>query len=854
MGLSSAAWAQTDVSSLISDPSTTTDMGTWTNGGVGTFHRNTWSSEGASDGSSMTTPFYEYWRNKTDGSLADATISSTLTDMVPGEYEFSALVRIYNEAAAFTISGATMYANDGTTDLAEALTTATSTGNGYYGTPSVKGAVGKDGTLSVGFKIAKASFNWIAFKSVKLVRNSVDQKVLKEIISEQLATADTYSDAVKIQSGLDKAITTANSASTDDELIAATAALKTALANAEVINGGDATSWIVNPSFDGNNNGWTINASSSSSVNKEILEGTAQEVWTSSPSSLSMDIYQDVAGLPAGVYRLTAEMKNHIAHNDEGNGYVNGAMGLYAQSGSNFSFAGVAAQSDSREAYSVLITVADGETLRLGVKNAYKVKAQWFNVDNFTLSYVGADYTSIADDEAAVTSLSAFTTVALNEKQNADLKDAATSAIKTFNSSKTMANYEAVQTALQAVYTSISNYYTSRTVLDQTASFLANSWNSNVYDQSVLDSYETEYTNGTLTDALTYTSGRPSTGVMEQVLVSGWSNVGTADNDLYINTWSKEGNSDGSEYYNPFYEVWGSDANTIAAKSFAKTITGLTANTTYSISAWVRVQLSTSAESGATPAGITMQAGEGEAVDVCAGANIAGTSRYMGIFSAVGTADENGHLALTFTVAEGNNVSWLAFKDVNCIAQASVTVTEKGKYADEEYYATYVTETVVDLDKCDFTAYAISVGNDVEYTPLTGVVPAGTPLVVMAKAAGIYAAAAGSGQGTSPTTSLQASDGTATSDGSTYYILANLTNGLGWYLLSENEIVPAGKCYLIYEGSNGVKFIGLDDATTAISTVKNAVKSGARYNVSGQRVDGSYKGIVIENGKKYLVK
>jgi alpha-amylase len=27
-----------------------------------------------------------------------------------------------------------------------------------------------------------------------------------------------------------------------------------------------------------------------------------------------------------------------------------------------------------------------------------------------------------------------------------------------------------------------------------------------------------------------------------------------------------------------------------------------------------------------------------------------------------------------------------------------------------------------------------------------------------------------------------------------------------------------------------------------------------RYNLAGQRVDETYKGIVIENGKKYLVK
>lgn len=36
-------------------------------------------------------------------------------------------------------------------------------------------------------------------------------------------------------------------------------------------------------------------------------------------------------------------------------------------------------------------------------------------------------------------------------------------------------------------------------------------------------------------------------------------------------------------------------------------------------------------------------------------------------------------------------------------------------------------------------------------------------------------------------------------------------------------------------------------------TVDNA-KNGVRYNLAGQRVNESYKGVVIENGKKMIVK
>ena len=45
------------------------------------------------------------------------------------------------------------------------------------------------------------------------------------------------------------------------------------------------------------------------------------------------------------------------------------------------------------------------------------------------------------------------------------------------------------------------------------------------------------------------------------------------------------------------------------------------------------------------------------------------------------------------------------------------------------------------------------------------------------------------------------------------------------------------------------------DPATAIGNQPTAVpRSGARYNLSGQRVDNGYRGLIIENGKKRLVK
>lgn len=49
----------------------------------------------------------------------------------------------------------------------------------------------------------------------------------------------------------------------------------------------------------------------------------------------------------------------------------------------------------------------------------------------------------------------------------------------------------------------------------------------------------------------------------------------------------------------------------------------------------------------------------------------------------------------------------------------------------------------------------------------------------------------------------------------------------------------------------------LISTTTGISSIRKAsqpTKDAPRYNLSGQRVSDGYKGIVIQNGHKYVVK
>ena len=45
--------------------------------------------------------------------------------------------------------------------------------------------------------------------------------------------------------------------------------------------------------------------------------------------------------------------------------------------------------------------------------------------------------------------------------------------------------------------------------------------------------------------------------------------------------------------------------------------------------------------------------------------------------------------------------------------------------------------------------------------------------------------------------------------------------------------------------------LGVDDIESQITSTIN---KGTRYNLSGQHVTEGYKGIVIQNGKKFIVK
>lgn len=199
-------------------------------------------------------------------------------------------------------------------------------------------------------------------------------------------------------------------------------------------------------------------------------------------------------------------------------------------------------------------------------------------------------------------------------------------------------------------------------------------------------------------------------------------------------------------------------------------------------------------------------------------------------------------------------------KSVNIVAldvpEETVTISPSG-------YSTYAAYYPVDYRKLGLTAYTVKLNAEktrIELDEVKGVVPAGVAVLLKGTADTPYALPKAEG-GLNVTSDLKLSDGTITSTTEkTVYGLATVNNQDGFYKASEGKTIPAKCAYLeVKTSANPAKFYSLGDhsgSTTGITSVKNeaAGNNAPMYNLAGQLVDKGYKGIVIKNGKKIVLK
>ena len=187
----------------------------------------------------------------------------------------------------------------------------------------------------------------------------------------------------------------------------------------------------------------------------------------------------------------------------------------------------------------------------------------------------------------------------------------------------------------------------------------------------------------------------------------------------------------------------------------------------------------------------------------------------------------------------------------------SVTPTTNG-------YATFACSYPVNYRDNGLKAYTIKVDEDnkkVAYTEFTGVVPAGKAVLVCGTEGQKYELTPATEKADATfATNLEVSNGTVKSDGTNFYGFTTKDGVSGFVRVAKDVAVPLSKGYLQLTGNTAAApvfySINIGGGTTGIGQVEveKGTENGAIYNLAGQRVDASYKGVVIKNGKKYVNK
>lgn len=208
------------------------------------------------------------------------------------------------------------------------------------------------------------------------------------------------------QAVLESAIATAEAAipslTDNDEMRKTLKELQSAIDDFIEANGhADATELLQNPSFniDGNNSktitSWTVTnfkqnrrSVSYQTTRSGFVITDFAEQWIASSSSLAGkgDLSQVVSNLPAGHYRLTADI---FVHNQKYDATCEEAVGVEFYANESVREIGITGVTDNdAAAFSVDFDVTEGQDVTIGFRFE-NVNFNWLGIDNFTLTYIG---------------------------------------------------------------------------------------------------------------------------------------------------------------------------------------------------------------------------------------------------------------------------------------------------------------------------------------------------------------------------------------------------------------------------------------------------------------------------------
>lgn len=234
------------------------------------------------------------------------------------------------------------------------------------------------------------------------------------------------------------------------------------------------------------------------------------------------------------------------------------------------------------------------------------------------------------------------------------------------------------------------------------------------------------------------------------------------------------------------------------------------------------------------------------------------TTGYQTFIKTVTCSGDNAKRLLLNVGTYGGTISIKSVKIVALdVPEEIVTISPSG-------YSTYAAYYPVDYSKLDdLKAYTVQLNAEktgIVMNEVEGVVPAGVAVLLKGTADTDYALTKADGW-QNVTSDLKMSDGTITSTAETaVYGLATVNGQDGFYKASKGKTIPVKCAYLeVANSASSAKCFSLGDhsgSTTGITSVKNeaAGNNAPMYNLAGQLVGKGYKGIVIKNGKKIVLK
>lgn len=206
-------------------------------------------------------------------------------------------------------------------------------------------------------------------------------------------------------------------------------------------------------------------------------------------------------------------------------------------------------------------------------------------------------------------------------------------------------------------------------------------------------------------------------------------------------------------------------------------------------------------------------------------------------------------------VKGGNDKQGIDFIYIQRTGDATETVS-----VSDAGYATYATKYNVEVPSNEnvkvMTVKVNDKGTAIELNDVVvgTVIPAGTGILVKASA-GNHDFVVTSDKGDDLTINdLKAATTGVTSYGAKFFALTKIGDKVGFALVKDGVVIPAGKAYLEVPAGSPAKFFGLDGEATGINSVKTAKADGAYYTLEGVKTTKPVKGLYIHNGKKIVVK